>query len=120
MTEKYFLFIVEDPRHFDDWTPADWAPLNARHAAFAEAVKAAGAEVLFSDPLDEATIRVTPGEDGPLYSDGPFGETREIVLGYYKLAVRDEAQALELAALCPTAGWVDVRRVLDPSEYSEG
>ncbi len=119
MTEKYMMLIVEDPRHFDGWTPAEWEPLTARHIAFAEAVKAAGGRVLLTEPLDEHRVTMTPAEDGRLFSDGPFGETREIVLGYYLLEVRDEAQARELAAMVPTAGWVELRRVVKQEEFSD-
>jgi hypothetical protein len=35
------------------------------------------------------------------------------VTGYYKIGVRDAAQARELAALVPTGGWVDLVPVMD-------
>jgi hypothetical protein len=35
------------------------------------------------------------------------------VTGYYKIGVRDAAQARELAALVPTGGWVELFPVMD-------
>ena len=67
--------------------------------------------MLASEPLDAAAVRFRP-DDGrePLMTDGPYAETKEIVLGFYLLEVADDAQARELAALCPTIGYVELRR----------
>ena len=50
--------------------------------------------------------------DQPVVTDGPFIETKEALGGFYLIDVRDHAQALELAAICPV-GRVEVRPVLD-------
>jgi hypothetical protein len=75
-------------------------------------VTGAGAKVLASEPLDAASVRFRPNPEGgpPLVTDGPFAETKEIVLGFYLLEVANDAQAREFAALCPTAGYVELRR----------
>jgi len=59
------------------------------------------------------TVRVRDGE--VLTTDGPFVETKEQFGGFYLLDCRDLAQALELAALLPTArdGSVEVRPLLN-------
>ena len=100
------IFIVENPAHFEHFTPEQWRTHGERHALFVQQVADAGAEVLFSDPLEAESERFPA-----LVLDGPYAESKEIVLGYYKLRVRDEAQARELAALCPTVGWVELRAV---------
>ena len=60
-------------------------------------------------------VKITPGRDGApaVFTDGPFTEIKEVVTGYYKLGVRDAAQARELAALVPTGGWVELFPVMD-------
>ena len=80
---------------------------------FATQITAAGGEILFSDPLraPQPQSRFTPTDDGVLVTDGPFAETKEVVLGYYKIRIDSEQAARELAALCPTAGYVDLRLV---------
>jgi hypothetical protein len=114
VAEEYMLLITEREAFFDNFTPEQEAELDERHRRFAATIIETGGEIIFSDPLD-ATMpgsRYTPAEDGAvLVTDGPFAETKEIVLGYYKIRVRDEAHARELAALCPTAGYVDLRKV---------
>ena len=44
-------------------------------------------------------------------TDGPFAETKEVLLGYYKIRIDSEQAARQLAAQCPTAGYVDLRLV---------
>lgn len=70
-----------------------------------------------SDPLQgpdtATTVRVRKGEK--FRTDGPFVETKEWLGGYFILDCRDLDEALELAAMCPTAedGHVEVRPLLE-------
>ena len=110
---EYMLLIAEREDHFTDFTKEQWDVLDERHRVFAKQIVDAGAEIVFSDPLaaPEPQSRFTPTADGVLVTDGPFAETKEVVLGYYKIRVESAEIARELAALCPTAGYVDLRRV---------
>lgn len=57
--------------------------------------------------------KITPRDgDAPLFTDGPFGETREVVTGFYSFTASSPEQARELAALCPTYGWLELYPVL--------
>jgi hypothetical protein len=50
-------------------------------------------------------------------TDGPFAETKDIVLGFIVVEARDMAHALELAQSCPLVlggGAVEIRPVMDP------
>lgn len=77
-----------------------------------------------SAPLQEpdtaTTVRVRDGQT--LNSDGPFAETTEWIGGFFILECRDLDEALELAAMCPTAayGSVEVRPLVPASSPSEG
>jgi len=115
MAEEFIVMILEP-----DWDPAkvseeQWAASMKSHGAFAQAVADAGAQILGGDALQPSSsaVRIAAGRDGkPVFTDGPFSETKEVVSGYYKLGVRDAAQARELAALCPTTGWIELYPVL--------
>jgi len=114
---EYMLLITEPVSHFENFTNEQWDELDERHRVFAQQIADAGGEIVFSDPLaaPQPRSRFTPTIDGVLVSDGPFAETKEVLLGYYKIRVESEEVARELAALCPTAGYVDLRLVgLDP------
>jgi hypothetical protein len=110
---EYMLLITERVDHFTDFTPEKWEVLDERHRVFVQQVADAGAEIVFSDPLraPQPRSRFTPTVDGVLVTDGPFAESKEVVLGYYKIRVDSDETARELAALCPTAGYVDLRLV---------
>jgi hypothetical protein len=119
MAEHYIILIVEP-----EWDPAtatqeDWAEAMAAHEAFGKAVAEAGARILDGDALmpSRTSTRIHPAGNGgePVLTDGPFPEVKEIVSGYYKLEVADRAQALELAAKCPTGGYVEVTPIMPTS-----
>lgn len=119
MTEQYVILI-----HEPEWDPAtvtqeDWAVAMAAHGAFAAAVEAAGATILGGDALmpPRASTRITPaqGSRAAVFTDGPFPEVKEVVSGFYKIEVSDRDQALALAALCPTTGYVEVTPVMPTS-----
>jgi hypothetical protein len=116
MAEEYIILIVEEEWDPSQITETQWADAMHAHGAFAKAVADAGAEILGGDALQppSAAVRITPAHGGSaaVFTDGPFGETKEIVTGFYKLGVKDAAQARELAALCPTSGWIDLYPVM--------
>jgi hypothetical protein len=121
---QYIAFIVES-----EWDPAavsdeQWTATMLQHRAFADAVRAAGAQLLGGDALQPASsaVRITPGAScrPAVFTDGPFGEVKEIVTGYYKIAATDAAQARQLAALIPTTGHVDLFPVMDTGSMDSG
>ena len=72
------------------------------------------------DPLqgvDTATsVRVRGGKTA--VADGPFAETKEVLVGYYIVEAADLDRALAIAARIPDAGCgaVEVRPILDLSD----
>lgn len=115
MAEQYVILIVEPEWDPQTATQEDWQEAMAAHNAFAQAVAAAGAKILDGDalmpPRTSTRIRPAAGAE-PVLTDGPFPEVKEVVSGYYKLEVSDRGQALALAALCPTGGYVEVTPVM--------
>jgi hypothetical protein len=117
MAEEYILLIVEEEWDPSQISEAEWTAAMQQHGAFAQAVAAAGAQILGGDALQppSTAVRITPARNGSsaVFTDGPFGETKELVTGFYKIGVKDAAQARELAALCPTSGYIDLYPVMD-------
>jgi hypothetical protein len=78
---------------------------------------AAKGQFLAASPLKPVStaksVRIRDGRK--LITDGPFAETREQLGGYYLVEVRDEAEALAIAARIPPArkGTIEVRPVMD-------
>ncbi|HEX4443087.1 MAG TPA: YciI family protein [Galbitalea sp.] len=116
MAEEYIILIVEEAWDPSQVTEAQWTEAMHAHGAFAKAVADAGAQILGGDALQppSTAVRILPASGGKpaVFTDGPFGETKEVVSGFYKIGVKDAAQARELAALCPTGGWIDLYPVM--------
>ena len=63
------------------------------------------------EPNDATTVRVRRGET--LISDGPFAETKELMVGYDMLDCKDLDEAIEVAGKLPGAryGSIEVRPI---------
>lgn len=115
MSEEYVLLIKEPNWDPTAMTEEEWAAGMAGHRAFQDAVAAAGEKITGMNALQPATAatKITPRDGGtPLITDGPFGETREVVTGFYGFTASSPDQAKELAALVPTGGWIELYPVL--------
>jgi hypothetical protein len=116
MAEEYIILIVEEAWDPSQLTETQWNDAMQAHGAFAKAVADAGAQILGGDALQppSTAVRIQPASSGKpaVFTDGPFADTKEIVTGFYKIGVKDAAEARELAALCPTSGWIDLYPVM--------
>lgn len=77
-----------------------------------------GGEALH-DSSSATTVHVEGGKGGkPVYTDGPFAETKEVLGGFYVLECPDLDTALEVAAQIPGAwhGRIEVRPVVEFDE----
>jgi len=111
-----YLLSLYGPEDWYDSTPDQWEADLKLHDEFAQAVAAAGAQIVASEalqPLSTAAVSDNRG-DQPVVTDGPFMETKEALGGFYLIDARDREQALEMAAICPS-GQVEVRPVFDMS-----
>jgi hypothetical protein len=113
---RYLLTIYADESRYATMTPADSGALMAAYGEFGQAAREAGV-LLGGEGLQPTatatTVRVRDGE--PLFTDGPFAETREQLGGYYLLECADLDEAARWAARIPDAavGAVEVRPVMD-------
>jgi hypothetical protein len=82
----------------DEWvtetSDAGWRQRADDARAVIEEMKAAGVH-LHSGGLDNqgSVFHVEPGADGPVFSDGPYTETKEVIGGFAAVDVADEAAA---------------------------
>lgn len=125
MTDTY-LFLIHEP----DWdsdaylgtgggVPGGAPEANfPEHKAFQEAVATLGARIVGAAALQNARHggRVTPGAGDravadAVYSDGPYPDTSEVVSGFYMVEAEDEDLARRIAALVPTGGHIEWRKV---------
>ena len=115
MAQEYMIFIMERVSDFDDFTPEQEQELGERHGRFVKYIEDAGGAVLDGGPLEKPSAgnRFIPQPEGSvLATDGPFAESKEVVLGYYKIRAESDEQARDFAEHCPTARYVDLHKLL--------
>ena len=122
MSDTY-LFLIREP----DWdsdrllagemSPEDGESMAA-HGAFAEAVEELGAKITGGEALQSAKYGgvVTPGQgdrqvEHAVYTDSPYADSSELITGFYMVECDDDEQARRVAAMVPSAGTVEWRKV---------
>jgi hypothetical protein len=122
---RYAALIYEPAETQGQGSPEEWAAVMAEYNEFGAAAGAAGVigggEALH--PTSTATtVRVEGGKGGtPVFTDGPFAETKEALTGFYLLDCGDLDEALRWASRIPAAwmGRVEVRPCIDFSGGGE-
>jgi hypothetical protein len=93
-------------------SPEGWQEQTQKWSAWMRELGAKGHLRERGNPLEPSGKVVEAA--GKSVSDGPFAESKNIVVGYMVVEARDLAQAVELAAGCPifeTSGLVEVRPI---------
>ena len=112
---KYFLAIVEQEAAYAPGGNADFDAVLAAHRDFATAVTKAGAEIVGGEALQNSStasyLRGTRTDEVSIV-DNPLPDVKEVLGGYYLIEAADDAQALEVAKLCPAPyGHIEVRPI---------
>ena len=96
----------------DEWvpeqTPEGLREKGAAARALIEEMRGAGAFVFSDGGLDASTAicSVDPASGSPVFTDGPFAETKEHLGGFCVVDVSDDAQARYWAGrIAVTVGW---------------
>jgi hypothetical protein len=93
-------------------SPEGWQEQTQKWVAWMKELGAKGHIRERGSPLEPLGKVVKAG--GKTVSDGPYAESKDLVVGYMIVEARDLAQAVELSAGCPifeTGGLVEVRPV---------
>ena len=110
---KYMLLIYLD-ESYDKRSLTERQQIYHEQRQLADELTATG-KYLAGNPLyptaTATSVRVREGK--PLVTDGPFAETREHLGGYMLIDVKDQDEAIAIAARGPVArvGTVEVRAV---------
>jgi hypothetical protein len=127
MTDTYIFLIREHDWDSDSALPdsgsvdgpgGQHAADFTEHEAFQSAVAELGARIVSASALQNAKYGgvVTPGKGerkvaDAVHTDSPYADSSELITGYYEVEVEDEALARQVAALVPTDGTVEWRKV---------
>ena len=112
---KYLLLITEAEGSYEGADQAAFAEVMEMHNDFSKAVADAGASVLGGEALQPTAtatyLRNTRTADVAVV-DNPAPDLKEVLGGYYLIEAADDAQAAELAKLCPAPyGYIEVRPI---------
>jgi hypothetical protein len=111
---RYLCLIYWDEQKLANFPAAELNALNAAHLDFNDELRRSGhyveAEALVPS-RESRCVRIKQAK--PVVTDGPFTEAKEMVAGFYLLEVRDEDEALRIAARIPSAAHatIEVRAV---------
>ncbi|MDN5794798.1 MAG: YciI family protein [Intrasporangium sp.] len=127
-----YVYLIHEP----DWDSDTFLPGNGpagkdprahaessfpQHKAFQAAVAELGARVVGGAALQNSkfggTVRPGAGErrvEDAAWTDGPFTETSEVITGFYLVETDDPDLARRIAALVPTGGSIEWRKVFPP------
>ena len=113
---KYLLMIYMNPTIFEGLSEDEQQAIMDAHQDFQKPIRASGELVGFAalaDPSASATVRVREGVAA--VTDGPDGEAKEFLAGYYVVSCETPERAHELAALLPDAELtaIEVRPVME-------
>jgi len=125
MTDTYIYLIRESDWDSDHFLPGgepaseeEMAAAFGEHKAFQTAVAELGARIVGGEALQSAKHGgvVTPGKgaakvDEAVYTDSPYADSSELITGFYAVEVDDEATARRIAAMVPTGGTIEWRKV---------
>lgn len=117
---KYMALIYGEERPGEEGTPEEQQQMMIDYMEFgrnAEAVLRGGEALNYTSTA--TTVHVEGGKGGkPVFTDGPFAETKEALGGFYLIEAGDLDEALKWAQQIPGAwhGKVEVRPVIEFDE----
>jgi hypothetical protein len=109
---QYMLLIYGNDTEWEQRSEEERSAIYAEYGAVAQAPGIKGGAEL--QPATTATtVRVQNGD--VLTTDGPFGETKEVLGGYFLFEADDLDAAIDIASRIPAArhGAVEVRPVVE-------
>jgi len=116
---KYLLMIYLNPESRAAWEalPEEQRAEGMRaHAALNEELAASG-ELIVTEALADPSVatRVSIREGRTVTTDGPFGEVKEFLAGFYLIECENLERALDWASKMPEApvGEIEVRPIMD-------
>jgi hypothetical protein len=112
--DQYLLLLREDPAQYADLSPTDMQALIARYRAWSQKLAEAGRLVGGEKLTDEGGRRLRVGPNGPLVTDGPYAESKDVIGGTFVLRAASYDEAVALAADCPHLrgnNQIEVRRI---------
>jgi hypothetical protein len=111
MMNQYLLLLHETPGDYSSLSPAQMQEEVARYGAWAGEMAQRGLLVSGEKLTDDGGRHLRAG---PLASDGPYAEAKDVIGGFFMIKAASDAEAETLAASCPhlrSRNWIEIRRI---------
>jgi hypothetical protein len=115
---KDFILLYRGGVFHKDLSPDQMQQIVRQYTEWVELHRNRG-QFLGGKPLEDEG-KVISGKNGQLVSDGPFMESKEVIVGFTMIRAADLADAVEIAKDCPIlnfGGTVEVRPVLSGNRF---
>lgn len=101
---KYLCLVYRDESIWNALPPAEYEQLVDDILAFRQDLRNGG-RLVASEAVQSrnVVVKIQPGPEGPLVTDGPFIETKEQLGGFYLIEAKDHDEAIATAAQIPSA-----------------
>lgn len=100
MTDRNaYMLIFRGDKWYKDLSPEEMQKVWEQWMAWFKGLTESG-KALSGNPL-EPEGKVVSGKNGKIVADGPFAESKEVVGGYFLLAVASMEEAVAIAQQCP-------------------
>ncbi|GAA1956295.1 YciI family protein [Amycolatopsis minnesotensis] len=99
---KYMLLIHVNPAVMATLTDEERASIGDAHGEFIKTIQESGEMIgtqALADPSNTVVVSASGGV--PVVTDGPFGEAKEVMGGYYLVDVESKERAIEIAKMIP-------------------
>ena len=109
-----FVYLWRRPQRASR-TPQQMQELMQKYQAWFKRMEATGHLAQYGQPLEPKAGRVVRDRAGS-FSDGPYAETKDVVMGYSVIAAADLDEAVELAKGHPIfdeGGVIEIRPLLE-------
>lgn len=101
---KYLCLAYYDPERMGALPPDELKAIVSRCPPKDAELRATGRLVLSGSLRDrKETLCVRPRGGGPVVTDGPFTEAKELVGGFFIIEAADRDEAIRIASLHPAA-----------------
>jgi hypothetical protein len=111
---QFMLLLHENPAVFQSYTPEELQKLFERYHSWNQELANSGRLVVSAKLKDEGGKHLRRGAHGKVkVVDGPYGEAKEVIGGYFTVEAKDYDEAVEIASGCPHVefGWIEIREV---------
>jgi hypothetical protein len=99
--DSYLLLLHEDPSQYTALSPSEMQAIIEQYRRWSQKLAAAGRLVDGHKLADEGGRRVRVGHGGPLGTDGPFAESKDVIGGLFVIKAESNDEAVRLASDCP-------------------